>query len=358
MNILLTSVGRRGYLVRYFREALHGAGKIIATNTLPDTPGMYAADEAIVVPASHDPSYVNVIEDICQLHHIGIICSLHDLDTFVLSQHRDRLSRTGAIPVLPNPEWAKICLDKYECGQILEQYGFRPPWACIDLNQAETAVAEGRVQFPLIVKARFGFGSFGLHTCRNLIELKTWHRQVATEIVGSAIQQFCPLPEALSVLIQQAVVGPEFCVDVVNDLHGHYAAHFGCHVYSMRAGESDSAITVDVGMAGDLPLKLSRLTQHCGIWGIDVIVDNGIPKVIDINPRFTGDYPFQHIAGANIPACLVAWARGEEPEYHWLHPEVGVRGYKDLAPTRSAGIVAPVSQTKPTEDSLILSVPG
>ena len=34
MNILLTSAGRRTYLVEYFKEALAGHGKVYASNSI------------------------------------------------------------------------------------------------------------------------------------------------------------------------------------------------------------------------------------------------------------------------------------------------------------------------------------
>lgn len=335
MNVLLTSVGRRSYLVRYFREALRGTGRIIATNTHADAPGMYAADEGLVVPAAHQPNYVDAIEAICRERQIGLLCSLHDLDVFVLAQHRERLAATGAIPVLPDPDWGKVSLDKFECGLRLQSCGWAVPWTSISLEETKTALAAAVIRFPLIVKARFGFGSLGLHRCSNLRELESWNSSVREELRHTVIQQFWPVPEHESVLFQEFVEGPEYCVDVVNNLEGRYVAHFAGEVHAMRAGESDSMTTVDPGFVGDLPLRLSQLTRHRGIWGLDLIVRGTVPTIIDINPRFTGDYPFQHIAGANIPAALLAWAQGVVPEHRWLHPAVGVRGYKDINPVRA-----------------------
>ena len=304
----------------------------MAANTSAHSPGMYEADVAIIVPPSHDPSYVEVIEQLCLKHDIGMLCSFHELDVFVLAQHRKRLIDVGVIPVLPDFDWAKICLDKYECGLRLQECGWQVPWTATTLAATELALAEGRVRFPLVIKARRGFGSLGFHRCRDLNELRTLHRQAQIEIAGSLLQSFSRPADDELVVIQEMLVGAECCVDLVNDLKGNYAAHFACEVHTMRTGESDCVTTIDPAFLGDLPVRFSQMTRHSGLWGMDLMMDRGIPKIIDINPRFTGDYAFQHLAGANIPAALLAWARDEKPAASWLRPEIGMRCYKDLAP--------------------------
>jgi hypothetical protein len=54
--------------------------------------------------------------------------------------------------------------------------------------------------------------------------------------------------------------------------------------------------------------------------------------VIDINPRFGGGYPFSHIAGANLPAALIAWGTSREPDPAWfrVEPNVAASRYDSL----------------------------
>jgi len=44
INILFTSVGRRSYLVKYFKKELSGEGKIHVANSSKDSPAFQCAD--------------------------------------------------------------------------------------------------------------------------------------------------------------------------------------------------------------------------------------------------------------------------------------------------------------------------
>ncbi|KPK10980.1 MAG: hypothetical protein AMJ56_06965 [Anaerolineae bacterium SG8_19] len=47
-----------------------------------------------------------------------------------------------------------------------------------------------------------------------------------------------------------------------------------------------------------------------------------------MNPRFGGGYPFSHIAGANLPAMLLAWANGNHPVACWHKVKTNIKAAK------------------------------
>ncbi|WP_270855274.1 ATP-grasp domain-containing protein [Longibaculum muris] len=65
MNILFTSVGRRTYLVNYFKEALNGEGKIFVANSDVNSPAFLAADECVVSPLIYDDNYISFLLEYC-----------------------------------------------------------------------------------------------------------------------------------------------------------------------------------------------------------------------------------------------------------------------------------------------------
>jgi len=332
MNILLTSVGRRSYLVEYFKEALGGTGKVIGVNMFKETAGMYASDVAVVAPPVISSEYTDFILDVCAQFEIGLICSLHDLDTFVLSQSGSDIESLGVRSTLPAAEWGRTTLDKYECTRVLKQAGFDVPWTALLPEDAMKAAKNRHVNFPFVIKSRTGYGSLGLRVCYNERELQNAYRDILIQCKKTDLSTFLRIPEDEMAVIQSFIPGKEICLGICNDLEGSYRAHFSCLVHAMRAGETDAATSIDRAEFDVIARNISKLTSHAGLWGLDMVEDDGVYRLIDVNPRFTGDYPFHHLAGANIPAALVKWSSGLEPDASLFSHVPGIRGYKDLSP--------------------------
>ena len=73
MNILLTSAGRRTYLVNYFKEALRMAGftGLVHAANSESSPAFFAADRQVITPLIYDSEYIPFLLDYCKKWEIG-----------------------------------------------------------------------------------------------------------------------------------------------------------------------------------------------------------------------------------------------------------------------------------------------
>ena len=75
MNLLMCSVGRRGELLKNFRQTMGTVGKIVATDNSPYAPALYFADKQYLVPKILDPNYIDTLLDICKKEKIQAIAT-------------------------------------------------------------------------------------------------------------------------------------------------------------------------------------------------------------------------------------------------------------------------------------------
>ena len=94
MNILLTSAGRRSYIVSYFKSALKSNGKVFASNN-KYTIALQQSDGYFISPAIYDPNYIDSLIDFCKKKDISVVLSLFDIDLLVLSKAEERFKQNG-----------------------------------------------------------------------------------------------------------------------------------------------------------------------------------------------------------------------------------------------------------------------
>lgn len=331
-NILLTSAGRRSYLVDYFKGALRGRGRVVCANSVSNTPAMLVADDPVLVEESWHPSYIDSILRICEEHDICALFSLHDLDTLVLAAHREKFVERGIMAFLPTAEWARISLDKYQCGEVLMRHGIPTPASWIRLEEIRADLETDRARYPIFAKARMGFGSLGAAICRDWDELRIFHTRITREIEMAGVSRFAPCESGESVLMQEYLSGDEYCLGIVNDLRGNLVAKGAIKVRAMRAGETDTVEGAETEPFSDMIELISRVAGHRGWLGVDVKMQHGLPRVIDVNPRFTGDYPFHRLAGLDVPAAIVAWLNDEDGAVFLRETVYCFAAFKDLVP--------------------------
>lgn len=334
MNILLTSVGRRSYLVDYFKQAAQPEGRIVAANSDALTSGMIAADKAYTVPRVDSAEYIPAILEICQSENIELVVSLFDIDLPYLANSRQQFIDKGIELVVSDPWVIDVANDKWATWEYLNEHGIQTPRTFLDVGTVLSEIEAGSIDFPLIIKPRWGMGSMSIFRADDKDELAFFHNYAQRQIEKSYLNILSREDINNSVVIQEFIEGNEFGLDVFNDLQGNYLQTIPKQKIAMRSGETDLAKIVDDSRLVGLGAKLSGLFKHRGNIDVDVLENNaGDLFVLEINARFGGGYPFSHLAGADYPAALIAMVEGAPVDSQAV--EIGCIGLKDINLTKA-----------------------
>lgn len=330
MNLLLTSVGRRSYLVKYFKEAIGDTGEVHVANSSAISPAFLVADKAVVTPLIYDDAYIPFLLEYCQRNQIAALISLFDIDLSVLSKHREAFLKIGTTVVVSDYETVEVCNDKWKTFYHLSEYGFDVPMTFISLDEAINSLSQGVISYPVMVKPRWGMGSIAVFEAENEEELKIFYAKTMRNIQNTYLKYESAMDIEKSILIQEKLKGQEYGLDVINDLDCNYVTTIAKMKYAMRSGETDCAVTVDRPDLKQLGEKLSNAMHHCANLDVDVFVTEDKCYVLEMNARFGGGYPFSHMAGVNLPLAIIKWLNHESVDKEVLTERINIMGQKDI----------------------------
>jgi carbamoyl-phosphate synthase large subunit len=332
MNILLTSAGRRTYLIKYFKQAQCGKGLVHAANSIL-TYTLLQADKYVLTPNIYDAGYIDFILNYCKENNIGAIISLFDIDLPILAKNNQLFCENGIKLVVSDYHVTEICNDKWLTYKFLSKIGIKQTPTFINISEAKLAIAKGAMTYPLYIKPRWGMASIGIYKVCNENELNVLYKKLCTEIFNTYLKYESEIDKNHCVIIQQAISGQEYGIEVVNDLNGNYVTTMAKKKVAMRSGETDIAEIVASSQFEEVGQIIAENLKHIANLDVDCFVaHNGELYVLEMNCRFGGQYPFSHIAGANMPKQILNWLEGRQTDIALLSPRIGVLGCKELEP--------------------------
>ena len=322
MNVMLTCAGRRSYSVEIFKEAVGDRSRVFACDSTADAPALQKADKAFIVPRVDREDYVDTLLAICDDHQIGLLVPALEPELLLLAMNRARFLAIGTVPLVSTSEITVTCCDKLATSNFLSKCGLLVPHTFYSLAAARTALSRGDIAFPLVVKPRWGVSSIGMHCPVDDEELELFYRVTKKQIEHGLLAELSSADSHRNVLIQERLLGEEYGMDVVNDLNGNYVCTFIKRKIRMRAGQTDQAVTVRDDRLEMIGQIIGEKLGHIGLLDCDAFITTHGCHVIDMN--LGGGYPFAHIAGANLPAALIAWASGQPPDPAWFRIEPNI----------------------------------
>lgn len=331
MNILLTSAGRRSYIVEYFKK-VDGVEKVYASNSAY-TIALKRADGHFISPLIYDPEYIPSIIWFCKKNDIKVVLSLFDIDLLILAQNADVFKENGIVLILAPAEFIKICNDKYSSYLFLTSLGIKTPKTFLSAKKVKEAIASGEVSYPIIIKPRWGMASMGIYRVENDEELDFFTKRCNKDIFSSYLKYESLTTKDEAIIYQEVMTGEEYGLDVLNDLSGNYVGTFAKQKVTMRSGETDLGRTADPSPFIEIAKMIASNSGHHGICSVDCFKKDNEIFVIEMNCRISGHYPLAYLAGFNYPQLLIDWINGKGTNESLLQFKTNLYIIKDLVPT-------------------------
>ncbi|MGV8884634.1 MAG: ATP-grasp domain-containing protein [Microbacteriaceae bacterium] len=269
--------------------------------------GLYLvpADRRLLVEPGASAGFVDGIIALCASDAIDVVFSTVDVELPALAARRAEL---GAILAAPSLATLEVCLDKFvlagRCAaalrvpttRLLNAVGVAAPWT-----------------FPVIVKPRRGAGSRGVRLVASRYALE-----------GIGVDE--------NLIIQEHLPGDEFSVDVIADAAGRVLAAVPRTRTRVDSGVSIAGRTVRNERLEATATAVAEAIELTGVANVQLRYDvNGVPALLEVNPRFPGAMPLTIAAGVDMPSLALDLALGRELPSHIEFNEIAnVRYLEDI----------------------------
>jgi carbamoyl-phosphate synthase large subunit len=246
--------------------------------------GLYLVPESArrIVPPGKAPRFVDDVIALCAADGIDVLFSTVDVELPGLAERRAELAAVGTALAAPSHETLVTCLDKYRLAQAVDGKARIPETRLLDRDGVGAEWV-----FPVIVKPRSGAGSRGVKLIAD---------RAALEALG----------EDRSIIIQENLPGDEFSVDVLAGLDGAVIAAVPRSRERVDSGVSIAGRTVRRAELSDTAADVARAIGLTGVANVQLrYSSDGVPALLEVNPRFPGAMPLTIAAGVDMPSLLL-----------------------------------------------------
>jgi glutathione synthase/RimK-type ligase-like ATP-grasp enzyme len=211
----------------------------------------------------------------------------------VLSARQKSLHVATLVP--PFASLARV-QDKISALRTLTAIGAPQPDSLVTMGADDLAHVTA---YPVFVKRPVSTASSGVRRAANAHELGAAARDLGLGRTGLIVQAF--------------VSGPLAMVQAVAD-RGRLIAHHAClRVREGVGGGASLKESIDLPGLADMLARLVAALDWHGALSLDVIVTDGGPVVIDVNPRLV-EPANALVAGVDLVAAMLDVARGASPQ--------------------------------------------
>lgn len=271
--------------------------EILALDPNPLSPGLYWADRSLLIPMASDPSYADVLENILETESPDALLVGTDVELGIFAGRRRAWeSKFGTQILVSDKDVVEIADDKFSTVQFLKLHGLSHPESVCGEDVTGLSRLIERVGFPLIVKPRRGARAVGVSMVHDIASLE-----------GALAGR--------SDLVVQQMAGPEDQEFTAGVLYFDGAVRASIILRrDLRDGNTFRAYSADFSAYRGYVHDVANALKPHGPANFQFRVDeNGVPRLFEINARFSGTTPMRAMFGFNeVELCLRKLLMGED----------------------------------------------
>lgn len=246
--------------------------------------GLYGGNYSYIVPSADSDNYFDRVKEICEKEKIDFYFPGTDVELLNCARFSSDLKASLNVEIIVSPlSVIEIADDKYRTVEFLKANGFSYPKTTLpDICDL------GNIKFPLIIKPRVGCRSIGVHLVNNIIEANAAINSLSAPV------------------IQEYLKGEEYTCTVA--IYNNKISDVLCLKRDLRAGDTYRAFPVRSDIIEDYVRNIAIKLGVVGSCNFQLrLTESGVPKLFEINSRFSGTTPFCSYLGFNpVEFCLKA----------------------------------------------------
>jgi predicted ATP-grasp superfamily ATP-dependent carboligase len=224
----------------------------------------------------------------------------------LVSRHHADFSRLTYLPFVTHEKF-QMARRKDKMLQLAQELGIPIPrtWYVKDVSELDRL--KDRLPYPVVIKPRIGSGAVGVSYPRNPVELAEQYLSIHARFPFPLVQELIP-PEGQG-------YGASFLLDERGEVKAGFV-HKRLREYPLTGGASTLRQSVQRDDIREMALSLLKSLDWFGVAMVEFKLDprDGIPKLMEINPRFWGSLALAIESGVNFPFLIYRMSRGEDVE--------------------------------------------
>ena len=294
---------------------------IVGTDTMESVVGKYLCDDFRVIPSAKcTEEYLNAMLMLCEELKINILIPQNTAELILLSQNKSLFEAIGTKVLVSNQKSIESTNNKYEFLKICKNLSLPVPEFYLVNNIADLKKIAEILGWPhkkVVVKPPESNGSRGVRVIDENINLKD---AFYNEKPSSLITQMSTLVNILGekfpeLIVSEYLPGAEYTVDLLRTKDQIIAI-------PRKRDLIRSGITFNGSLSkhSDIILQSNKISEAANLeycFGFQFKENyNGLPVVLECNPRIQGTMVLSTIAGANLIYGSIKYLLNEDlPEF-------------------------------------------